>query len=140
MTAFARLREQLIRDEGVRLSPYRDSRGFLTIGIGHNLDAKPLSSRAVEVIFDDDVADVANELTARLPWIDTLHEARRGALLNMAFQMGVDGLLGFTKMLNAIRLGLWRLAADEMLESAWHRQTPERCERLARQVVTGEWQ
>lgn len=135
-----RLREQLIRDEGIRLSPYRDSRGFLTIGIGHNLDAKPLSRRAISVIFEDDVADVVREVADRLPWFDTLDKARQGVLLNMAFQMGVEGMLGFTKALNAMRLGLWQLAADEMLESAWHRQTPERCERLARQVVTGEWQ
>jgi lysozyme len=61
------LRAQLYVDEGLRLKPYRDTVGHLTIGIGHNLDAKPISNRAADVILEDDIADVLKDLDRAIP-------------------------------------------------------------------------
>lgn len=133
------LRDQLKQEEGLRLSPYRDSEGYLTIGYGHCLDKKPISQRAAEVIFDDDVADAEASVGARLSWARHLDPPRWAVLVGMAYQMGIGGLLDFTKALAAIERSEWDEAAREMLDSRWARQTPERARRLAEQVRTGEW-
>lgn len=62
-----KLKELLRINEGVRTAPYRCSAGKLTIGVGHNLDDKPISQRAVEVILEYDVNDVINDLNKTLP-------------------------------------------------------------------------
>lgn len=71
-----------------------------------------------------------------IPWAANLNETRRGVLVEMAYQMGLAGLLGFKKMLAAVQEGRWEDAEREGLWNApgvptrWHAQTPERAERL----------
>lgn len=79
-------------------------------------------------------------LRSRLPWYDSLDEARQGVLANMAFQMGVDGLLGFRNTLAMVERGEYAAAADGMMASKWAQQTPRRAARLSQQMRTGEWQ
>jgi lysozyme len=138
--AFAdELERQLTRDEGVRRVVYADRGGVPTIGIGHNLRARPLSDRAIRAIFEDDVAATAGELFARLPWVAALSEPRRGAFLNLAFNLGVGGLLGFPRLLVAAQGGRWDDAARELLDSAYARQVGERAVRLAQQLAEDRW-
>ena len=133
------LHEQLIRDEGLVLTPYRDSRGFLTVGVGHNLDAKGLSKRAALVILDDDINDAKQGLMAKWPWMRDLSPARLGAMVNLAFNMGVGGLNGFKKFLAAAQAGQWEQAALELLDSQYAKQVGERSERVARQLREDRW-
>src|SRR3990167_2004489 len=98
---------QLERHEGKRNKMYRDSLGIETIGVGHNLRDKAISDRAVEVIFDDDVNDVLRDLSREFPGYEELNEPRRWVLINMAFNMGVKGLLDFKNTLEAIKDGKW---------------------------------
>lgn len=133
------LRLQLERDEGLRLKPYTDTLGKMTLGVGHNLD-RPISERVARLMLDDDIADAAADLARALPWTDALDEPRRGALLNMAFNLGIQRLLSFHETLNLMRLGRFSEAADEMLQSLWATQVGDRAVRLARQVRTGTWQ
>jgi lysozyme len=133
------LREQLIRDEGKHLTPYRDTLGLLTIGVGHNLDAHGISEEVCDLLLTEDIARTLGGLRARLGWYADLAEPRRAVLENMAFNMGVGGLLGFRKMLAAIQAGAWSKAADEMLDSDWARQVGDRAKRLAEQMRSGTW-
>jgi len=141
----SQMRAQLIRDEGIRLNLYRDTEGFWTIGIGHNLDAKSISRRAADLIFEDDLADVERELRGRLPWTDQLNDARRGVLVNMLFNMGLGslesgrGLLSFHATLSAVEHGDWTTASQHMLQSKWAGQVGDRALRLARQMREGRW-
>lgn len=132
--------EQLERDEGRRNRAYQDSRGIWTLGVGHNLESTPVSNAVIDMILRDDVAAKATELEQRLPWVRSLSEPRYGALLNMAFNLGVNGLLGFRRMLAAMQAGLWEDAAREMLDSTYARQVGARAERLAEQLRTDRWQ
>ena len=131
--------EQLIRDEGLRLKMYQDSRGIWTIGIGHNLEAKAISEPAARQILADDIQDAWQELYQALPWVTSLNEARQGVLLNMAFNLGVAGLLAFRLMLQAAKIGAWNTAADEMMRSKWAEQVGARASRLELQMRTGQW-
>ncbi len=134
------LKEQLMRDEGLKLRAYRDSVGKWTIGIGHNLEDRSISMSAAQLIFEDDVAAIKGELQKYLPWTDALDEARAGVLLNMAFNLGIGGLLEFRNMLAALQAGNFENAAAEMLKSKWAKQVGQRAQRLSVQMVTGEWQ
>lgn len=127
----------LLRDEGSRNRPYRDSVGKLTIGIGHNLDDVPLSPRAIRVIWEDDVEDHWLALQRALPWIDTLNPVRQRVLLNMAFNLGVPGLLAFKTTLGHVKAGRFADASVAMLASLWARQVGARAQRLATQMRTG---
>src|SRR3990167_9230859 len=124
--SMASIRDCLIRDEGVRLKPYRDSVGKLTIGVGRNLDDKGLTRAE---------ADVAH----RLPWSAQLDEPRRGVLVMLAFNAGIGGLLTFRKMLAAMGRGAWAEAARELLDSDYAQQVGPRAHRLAKQLESGEW-
>lgn len=130
---------QLMRDEGVKHKMYKDSLGIETIGVGHNLRAKAISQRAVEVILEDDIADAKQELFAALPWVKDLSEPRQGVLINMAFNLGIQGLLGFKNTLKAIQEGRWEDAKKGILDSKYAKQVGPRAHRLALQLVTDRW-
>ena len=133
------LREQLIRDEGVRRFVYKDSHGILTIGCGRNLEHNGLSADEIDYLLDNDIAHVGTQLSIALPWTDALDETRRGVLLNLAFNMGLRGLLTFRKMLAAFEVGDWEGAAEELLDSKYAGQVGDRATRLAQQMRTGVW-
>lgn len=140
----AELTRQLRGDEGERATAYRDHLGFLTIGIGRLIDPNKAGAglRQSEIAFllNNDVDDRIDALTRRLPWFQNLDDARKGVLLNMSFQMGVDGLLGFKNTLAMVERGDYAGAARGMLQSKWATQTPERARRMSEQMRTGVWQ
>ena len=134
---------QLKRDEGEVLHAYQDTLGFWTIGIGILIDKRKgggLRPEESEFIFRNRLKLLDAELADRLPWIAKLDPARRGVLVNMAFQLGVAGLLGFKNTLAMIQAGKYQDAAKAMLESKWAKQTPARARRLSKQMETGSWQ
>jgi lysozyme len=135
--------EQLKRDEGEVLHAYQDSLGYWTIGIGILIDKLKgggLRPEESEFIFNNRLKLVNESLESRIPWLCKLDPARRGVLVNMAFQMGIDGLLGFKNTLAMIEKGDYQGAAKGMLNSLWARQTPARANRLSVQMKSGEWQ
>lgn len=145
-----RIVPQLERHEGVKLTSYLCPAGRVTIGVGHNLESRPVPGIPCEVghtITSDqarrllirDLADFDRALNDALPWVSSLDDARYGVLLNMAFNLGVHGLCGFRRMLAAVRSGRYDVAASEMLDSVWARQVKGRARELAQQMRTGEW-
>lgn len=137
------LTAQLRRDEGTRATAYPDSIGWLTIGVGRLIDSrKPgagLRPDEIDYLLKNDIADRVQALQKALPWFAKLNQARQGVLINMAFQMGTDGLLAFRQTLGLVRDGKYAEAAKQMLKSKWAEQTPARAKRLSEQMRTGEW-
>ena len=132
--------------EGGRHVAYRCPAGALTIGWGHNLDAEPLrglgpgstlSDAEADNLLRADLARLAAELDLRLPWWRGLGPARSAVLLNMAFNLGPSGLLGFRRMLKAARNRRFDEAAAEMLDSRWAGQVGARACELAALMRTG---
>lgn len=137
------IKSQLRRDEGEILHAYADHLGYLTIGVGRLIDDRKgggITLAESALLLENDVSKREASLRKYLPWFDALDPVRRGALLNMSFQMGVDGLLAFKNTLEMIRKGDYAGAAKGMLVSKWAEQTPERAHRLAEQMKTGVWQ
>jgi lysozyme len=136
------LLRQLQRDEGFKDHAYQDHLGYWTIGFGRLIDERKGGHITLEeglFLLNNDIDNKTEELLKRLPWVNDLDDARKGVLVNMAFQMGVDGLLKFKNTLELIKNGKYKEASDAMLESLWAKQTPNRASRLSAQMKTGEW-
>jgi lysozyme len=107
------------------------------------IDAKKgggLRPDEIAYLLNNDIVDRREALTKALPFFAELSSARQGVLINMAFNMGVAGLLKFKQMLAAVEAGHWGIAAKEMLDSNWAHQVPKRAVRLASQIKTNLWQ
>lgn len=140
----AELRRQLKGEEGVKACVYKDHLGFFTIGIGRLVDdRKPGAGlRPVEMDFmlDNDIDERIDLLMRALPWFQDLDDARKAVLLQMSFQMGVEGLLKFERTLKLVQERKYDLAAHAMGQSLWAKQTPARAKRLAEQMRSGQFQ
>lgn len=137
------LEQQLELEEDRRSTVYRDSEGWLTIGVGRLVDSRRsggLSDDEIDYLLANDIREKTAQVLASLPWAASLSEPRRAVLIGMAFQLGIGGLLAFHDALAAVQRGDYSRASDEMLDSLWARQTPERAARMAKQMRTGEWQ
>ena len=141
------MRDNIIRsvrgEEGEVLHAYNDHLGYATIGIGRLIDKRKgggITKEEAAYLLGNDVDKVIAQLNKRLPWWTKLDAARQGVLVNMAFQMGVDGLLGFKNTLAMIERGAYADAANGILKSLWAKQTPARAKRMAEQMRTGVWQ
>jgi lysozyme len=136
------LTRQLRGDEGEKLYGYLDTLGYQTIGVGRLIDQRKgggISKEESAYLLANDIAAKTAELTNSLPWLYLLDPVRQGALVNMAFQLGVAGLLGFRNSLELMRTGQYREAADNFLKSKWANQTPNRARRITDQIRTGSW-
>ena len=137
MTLTDRVFEQLRLHEGLRLKPYRDTVGKLTIGIGRNLDDNGISYEEATFMCQNDIDAVLNGCEKAFPFWPTLNDARKAALADMAFNLGIPRLLKFKHMIEALAIGRFDIAASEMHRSTWAEQVGERANRLATQMQTG---
>ena len=130
-------RPQLAIDEGNKSKPYRDSLGFLTAGIGRNLDAVPFSPDEIALMFENDLNRAEKSARALVPGFDRLTLARQAVVVNMAFNLGQTKLAKFVRMLAAINSQRWADAAKEMRASDWFTQVGDRAVRLAKAMEQG---
>lgn len=137
------LKEMTVRmlklHEGVRLKPYTDTVGKLTIGCGRNLDDKGITEEEADYLLSNDISAAWLSLVSRLEFFSRLDTVRQAVLLDMAVNLGVDGLLKFRKTLGLVEGARYAEAAVEMLDSQWARQVGTRAERLSRMMRSGEW-
>jgi lysozyme len=131
------LKDELVRDEGLKLKPYRCTAGKLTIGVGRNLDDVGISASEAMLLLEHDINRVIAKLSYHLPWWSSLTENRQRVLANMAFNLGIDGLLKFKNTLSYIQNGNYSEAAKAMLESKWAKQVGERAVRLSKMMEAG---
>ena len=127
----------LKRDEGLRLKPYRDTVGKLTIGYGRNLDDNGISKYEAEAMLRNDVADVYAECRREFPWFAALDEAREAVVVSMVFNLGMTKFRGFHNTIAAIARADYEDAASRMLQSKWATQVGNRAIRLAQAMRTG---
>lgn len=131
------IKDQLILHEGLRLKPYKCPAGYWTIGVGRNLETKGLSSEEALFLLGNDIAEITEALE-KYDWYINSDVIRRKVIVDMAFNLGINGLLSFRKMITALERSDYTVAADEMVNSCWYRQVGTRGERLVRMMRTGE--
>lgn len=139
-----KLAAMLERDEGRVKHVYFDSLGYATIGVGHLVDKRlggGLPDAIIDALLKYDIAEKTAQLFAQFPWARKLDDARKAVLVSMTFQLGIGGLLGFKRAMDAMSQGSWNAAADRFLQSKVAReQAPIRWQRFAQQIRSGQWQ
>lgn len=141
--------DRIIRHEGKKLFVYDDATGKPitkgsrvignpTIGIGRCLNTKGITEQEALYLFNNDIEEIKQQVAKALPWTYGLDEVRRGILAEMAFQMGINGLLKFKNTLAYVKAGDWANASKNMLLSAWAEQTPERAKEMAGLMLRGK--
>lgn len=133
----AKLKQLIALHEGFRSHIYKDSRGFNTIGYGTNLDAG-LSEKNASDLAESKNEENAYKLYYYLPFFKDLSENRQIALLDMCYNLGIEGFLMFHKTLFALECHDYERASDEMLKSNWAQEVGERATTLANIIRTGE--
>jgi lysozyme len=131
------IEQMLIRHEGLRLKPYRCSAGKLTIGVGRNLDDRGITKEEALLMLAHDINDCMEDLSNNIPWCSTLSENRQYVLIDMCFNLGIGGLMGFKNTLKLIREGKYKEAAKAMLQSKWASQVGNRAVELSK-IMAGE--
>lgn len=132
-----RLKLQLVKHEGLRLKPYTDTVGKLTIGVGRNLTDRGISEDEAQTLLEHDINEAWRICQVLVPGFDGLPEPQQHALLDMAFNMGQPHLATFSRMLAAVNARDFNRAAAEMLESKWATQVGARARTLAALMRTG---
>lgn len=147
--------QRFVLHEGCVLEPYRCPAGYLTIGVGRNLETNPLTAEEQKVCGDwrhgitknaafyllrNDIEKVKKECQKNIPFFNTLDEERKYALLDMCFNLGIKRLMKFKNMLSAMGVGDWDKASDECLNSNYAKQTGKRARRIANTIKTGRFE
>jgi lysozyme len=148
---------QLIRHEGLRNKPYRDSLGYLTVACGYNIDARgyePLSQTLDRPVtlqdlrlkgltqaeclaqLDADIDECIHDLTS-FPWFVDLDPVRQRVWVDLRFNLGPRKLREFKRTIGAMARKDYDLAADCLQDSLWFQQVKSRGVRLVRWLRTG---
>ena len=132
------LLDRLKAFEGYRQFAYRCSLGHLTIGFGTMIEegGHGVPEYIAELLLRDYLQTIDTRLRVHA-WFTGLDEARQQCILEMAYQMGVEGVQGFSKMIAALQVGDYPRAAGEALDSLWAKQTPARARDVAQRLEGG---
>jgi lysozyme len=128
---------EIKKEEGFRMEVYKDTLGFKTGGYGHKMmydDITPLDKAGWEVFFEKDFDRAVTGSEDILKLCPDIHQTARHLVVEMCFQMGAFGVSKFKGMIKALQDEDYKLAAVEMLDSRWAKQTPNRANRMAQRM------
>jgi len=134
------IEEMLVRHEGFIPYAYQDSLGYWTIGIGRLIDKRKggrITRAEANMLLRNDIIRFEDSLAVALPWYKDLTYERQVVLINMCFNLGINGLLGFKNTLKLIQDGKYKEASRAMLQSKWAAQVGDRAIELSR-MMEGE--
>jgi lysozyme len=137
--------------EGRKYKPYKCPAGYWSYGVGRNVQTNKLTldetlfllehgpgDAFIDLLLANDLSRCWTEATACIGQNFTgWPPARQAAVVSMLFNLGLQGFLGFRKMVDALRNGRWDIAADESLDS--ERALPRRSAEEAKMLLTGDW-
>ncbi len=133
------LRSLILNHEGLKLKPYTDTTGNLTIGIGRNLEGRGISEAESFFLLENDLKEIEEQLIKHY-WFVALDKVRQEVIIELVFNVGLTRALGFKKMIEALKSLEYRKAADELLDSAWTKQVGERrSNSLYSRLLTGKY-
>lgn len=138
------LQDFIAKHEGYVDHVYKDSRGFLTAGIGHLLTGgnfhlgQHISAQQITAWFKSDVAKaIAGAKKDMGSAFDKLNEARKIVVIDMVFNLGTSGFGQFHQTIHAMQTGNFAQAATNMLNSLWASQVGNRAKEDAAIMRSG---
>ncbi len=159
------IEDQLILHEGLRLEVYKCPAGYWTVGVGRNLEGKPLRPDEQEYVLGgrglkpdeviellkergitkdealfllgNDIEDAVADLR-NFGWFEDLDPVRKKVVIDMRYNLGPTRFREFRRMIAALAAGDYKAAAAEMTNSKWYYQVGTRARRLVEMMRTGE--
>ena len=125
------LLESIKHHEGFVEHVYDDSLGIPTIGYGFAIKDLILEEDLCDEILLRKLHILGRSVMGKFPFFDSLPSECKSVLMEMCYQLGVTGVSKFKKALKAMEDGDWDKAADEMLDSKWAKQTPNRAKEMS---------
>lgn len=110
---------------------YKCTEGYDTIGYGFAVKDLELDRDICDMILERKIGKLVKRLGDRLPYLFEVPVEVHDVLVEMAYQMGVSGLLKFKKTLMYVESKDYKDASVEMLDSRWAKQTPNRAKKLS---------
>ena len=117
--------------EGYEPMVYQCTEGHDTIGVGFKVADLFLSEKVCDLILEEILNDLIPRIERKLSWFRYAQDEVKLVIVNMCYQMGLSGVLKFKRALTAMEIKNWEMAATEMLDSLWARQTSRRANELA---------
>lgn len=117
---YEKLKDSLIKNEGLELKVYTCPKGFKTVGVGRNLETKGLTKSEALGMLSNDIMDSKLFLEDFIKDFDLLNDVRQNVLIEMVFNLGQGGFKKFKKMIEALNKKDFETASKEMLNSKWH--------------------
>jgi lysozyme len=133
-----KLKDQLILHEGLELKSYTCSAGYVTLGVGRNVEELGITEEEARYLLDNDILRVGKELDNAIPWWREMSEVRQRVVVDMVFNLGISRFLNFKNAINAMQEQDWDEAAAQMLDSRWADQVGQRSHRLAKAMIEDE--
>lgn len=97
------LKIELIQDEGIRLKPYTDTTGHITIGVGRNLTDNGITKEECDMMLTHDAMECIRQVRHEFLFYDSLNNAQKRVIVNLCFNLGLSGLKKFERFLKALQ-------------------------------------
>ncbi len=123
--------EQLKVHEGYKSKVYKCTAGVDTIGVGFAIKDLELSEDVCDLILTEKLEVLEERFEKKFDWFATSPVEVRNVMLNMAYQLGFAGFCKFKKTIAYLQEAEWEKASEEMLDSRWAKQTPNRAKELS---------
>lgn len=131
---FDKLKESVKKHEGYRAKVYKDTLGYDTIGYGFAVKDLVLDKDVASIILERKLARLVAECYCTFPWLASAPSSIEEVVVEMCYQLGVRGFSKFRKTIELLKSGDYIMASEEMLDSRWANQTPNRANELSDKV------
>ena len=128
------LLKQIKQHEGFRSRVYQCTEGYETIGYGFAIKDLMLDEDIAELILVRKIADLVARIKETFPWTKDAPEAIQDVVVDMCYQLGINGFSKFKKTIYLLETEQYQEASVEMLDSLWAKQTPNRAKELSEEV------
>ena len=122
--------------EGFRDKVYKCSEGFDTIGYGFAIKDLVLDEDIADLILQRKLEDLQERIKRKFDWFKESPNEVQDVVSNMCYQIGLSGFSKFKKTIYYLETEQYEEASEEMLDSLWARQTPNRAKELSK-IIRG---
>ena len=132
---YDKVKEMLVRHEGTMCTLYQCTEDKWTIGVGRNLSDRGITEEEAMYLLDNDIKRVIGQLDQYWTVWRSFPEKAQLCCVDMSFQMGIKGFMGFRRTRALMEMGMWLQASEELLDSRYHVQLPNRSSYNSRQLA-----
>ena len=123
--------ESIKISEGYRDKVYKCTEGFDTIGYGFAIKDLILEEDICDIILERKLDKLKAKADAKFKFLKDIPQEKADIIYEMCYQMGVNGVSKFKNMLKALEAKDYYKASEEMLDSLWAKQTPNRALKMS---------